>query len=122
MYLEKPTHNHLYGGQNPDLYITEFGHTKLSAEKKIGPRVRSTYILHVIISGKCEFCGSVLSRGQAFLTVPGVRHDFSVSADLSIFGYHLPETSARRRFRFFHFRWQSCPFLLFQTLNTQRKC
>lgn len=85
MYLEKPTHNHLYGGQNPDLYITEFGHTKLSAEKKIGPRVRSTYILHIIISGKCEFCGNVLSRGQAFLTVPGVRHDFSVSADYEHF-------------------------------------
>ena len=60
------------------LSVSEFGYSAPSAERTVGPWVRGTFLLHVVLDGVCHFDGFDASPGDAFLIAKDVRHSFSI--------------------------------------------
>lgn len=65
-------------GEDKDFFLTEYGHSIVNDERIIPPRVRDTYLLHVVLSGVCRFSEFDATAGQAFLISENKLHDFSV--------------------------------------------
>ncbi len=61
------------------LHITEFGYSQPSKERKVGPWVRNTFLLHYVVQGVCHFEGNVVSSGTAFLVAKDQLHTFRVT-------------------------------------------
>lgn len=62
------------------VYLVEFGHSELDRTKRVGPYVRSTYILHYVLSGTCHFDGFEANAGDAFLISKNKLHSFWVES------------------------------------------
>ncbi len=57
----------------PLLDISSIGYSKSTSVTRFGPGVRSSYIIHYVISGKGYFNGKRVSAGQGFLITPGMK-------------------------------------------------
>lgn len=53
-------------GEDKDFFLTEYGHSIVNDERIIPPRVRDTYLLHIVLSGVCRFSEFDATAGQAF--------------------------------------------------------
>ncbi len=70
---------HYFEKSDTPLYPIEFAMSHVTvAEKRIGPRVRSTYLLHFVIEGEGVFCGKPIAAGDAFLIARDRLHEFIV--------------------------------------------
>ncbi len=79
MFLEKERHIHFYNDVQRELYVTEFGHSVLTYERKVGPYVRDVWLLHIVIRDICRFCEFDVMPGEGVLIAKGRVHSFQVS-------------------------------------------
>lgn len=61
------------------LQISEFGYSQPPKERKVGPWVRSTFLLHYVVKGICRFEGIAVPAGTAFLIAKDQLHTFEVT-------------------------------------------
>ena len=67
-----------FDGMNENLYVTEFGYSRVSQTKVIEPRIREEYLFHIVINGCCKFCEFDVPPQSALLISKNVKHSFSV--------------------------------------------
>ena len=65
-------------GRSASFSVNEVGHSLLEETKKVGPYVRSIYLLHFVKRGVSHFSDFEVEAGDAFLVAKNVRHGFSV--------------------------------------------
>jgi AraC-like DNA-binding protein len=65
-------------GLSDSISVSEVGHSLLESDKRVGPYVRGTYLLHFVKKGVSHFSEFDAAAGDAFLIAKGVRHGFSV--------------------------------------------
>ncbi len=80
MYSEKTHHIHFYNAMEQPLFITEFGHSRRTAPRKVGPYIRDEWILHIVIRDTCRFCDMDVRAGDCFLIAKGQLHSLAVEA------------------------------------------
>lgn len=64
-----------------DLNVYSIGLEQTKPDKKVGPCVRSKYVIHYCLGGSGQFCGERLSRGKGFLICPDKLHSYSSDTD-----------------------------------------
>lgn len=60
--------------QIPKIYSIGFSADPIVT--RFGPSVRNQYIIHFVLSGKGEFNGHTVEKGQGFLIVPGMHEEY----------------------------------------------
>lgn len=70
---------HFFDAQDSLLHITEFGHSQPPEQRKVGPWVRNTFLLHYVVKGNCLFEGVTVPPGTAFLIAKDQLHTFTVT-------------------------------------------
>ena len=78
---------HFFDSASDAFYINEFGHSALCETHRVGPRVRSTYLLHIVISDVCRFSEFDVKSGEAFLISKDKKHDFTVNSGYEHFWF-----------------------------------
>lgn len=68
-----------FDAQDTLLHITEFGYSQPSKQRKVGPWVRNTFLLHYIVQGVCHFEDSAIPAGTAFFIAKNQLHTFTVT-------------------------------------------
>lgn len=61
---------------NPDFYITEYGYSSPDSLRQVGPHIRDTYLLHIVLGGYCIVSGKQVTAGCAFLHLKGQVSSF----------------------------------------------
>ena len=61
-----------------NLYVTEFGYSRVSQKRVIEPRIRKEYLFHIVINGCCKFCEFDVPPQSGLLISKNVKHSFSV--------------------------------------------
>ena len=72
-----------YAQTTDDINIYEFAHSAPQEAVCVGPYVRNTYLLHIVESGVCNFCGEDVGEGHAFVIAKDKLHSFSVNTGYS---------------------------------------
>lgn len=64
-----------------DLNVYSIGLEQTSPDKKVGPCVRSKFVIHYVLGGSGQFCGEKIERGKGFLICPDKLHSYSSDAE-----------------------------------------
>ncbi|MBQ4515748.1 MAG: AraC family transcriptional regulator [Clostridia bacterium] len=62
------------------LNMLEFGYSIPNAGTMVGPRVRSSYLMHFVLGGSGKFDRKELSAGEGFLICPNRLHSFKTDS------------------------------------------
>ena len=84
-----------------ELYVTEFGHSRLEQKRTVGPRTREQYILHFVVRGYSDFSGFRAEAGEAFLISRGMCHSFTTSEEYEQYWIGFGGSAAERIFASF---------------------
>ncbi len=76
MYSERNLHIHYFGGAEQGLYVTEFGHSRLTTARQVGPYVREVWLMHIVLRDICRFCEFDAQPGEGFIIARGQIHSF----------------------------------------------
>lgn len=60
-----------------DLNVYSIGLEQTPPHKKVGPCVRSKFVIHYVLDGSGQFCGKKIGRGKGFLICPDKLHSYS---------------------------------------------
>ena len=61
---------------NSNFYIKEYGYSSPDTVRQVGPNVRDTHLLHIVLDGYCTTKGKQVHAGYAFLNLKGKTHSF----------------------------------------------
>lgn len=61
-----------------EIFVNEIGHETIENYRKVGPRIRDSYILHFVYSGKGNYNGEKILSNTGFLICPNAPHYFEV--------------------------------------------
>ena len=90
---------HFYQEKNKDINIREFAYSYSDRTKTVGPYVRDTYLLHIVISEVCHFCDFDAPEGSAFIIAKDSLHSFCIDKGYSHYWFSMEGEGLEKEFK-----------------------